>query len=169
MPLALIAAVADNGVIGRGGELPWRLSADLRRFKSLTMGHPIIMGRRTWESLRRPLPGRTSIVVTRQPRFDAGFPEVRVAADLSAALGQAAAAPGGDKLAFVIGGSQVYAAALPHATRLYLTRVLASVEGDAFFPPLDMREWRLLSGENYAADEKNDYAHAFEVYERIVP
>lgn len=169
MLIALIAAVADNGVIGRGGQLPWRLSADLRRFKSLTMGHPIIMGRRTWESIGRPLPGRTSIVITRQPRYETGFPEVRIAADVHAALDRAASAPGGDQIAFVIGGGEVYAAALPRAARLYLTRVLASVAGDAFFPPLDMREWRLLNGENHAADEKNDYAHAFEVYERIVP
>jgi dihydrofolate reductase len=168
MPLALIAAVADNGVIGRGGTLPWRLSADLRRFKLLTMGHPIIMGRRTWESIGRPLPGRTSIVITRQPRYETGFPDVRVAADLNVALDLAAAAPGGDQIAFVIGGGEVYAAALPHATRLYFTRVLASVPGDAYFPPLDLREWRLLSGENFAADAKNDYPHCFEVYERIL-
>jgi dihydrofolate reductase len=168
MLIALIAAVADNGVIGRGGALPWRLSADLRRFKALTMGHPIVMGRRTWESIGRPLPGRTSIVITRQPRYETEFTDVRVAADLNVALDQAATAPGGDQIAFIIGGGEVYAAALPHAARLYLTRVLASVEGDAYFPPLDMREWRLLSGENYAADDKNDYAHCFEVYERIV-
>src|SRR5262245_39403640 len=104
MIVSLIAAVAENGVIGRDGGLPWRLSADLKRFKRLTMGHPLIMGRRTWESLGRPLPGRTSIVVTRQTRFDAGFPDVLVVHDMEAALTAAAAAPGGETEAFVIGG-----------------------------------------------------------------
>jgi dihydrofolate reductase len=166
MIVSLIAAVAENGVIGRGGELPWKLSADLRRFKSLTMGRPIIMGRRTWESLGRPLPGRTSIVVTRQPRFATAFPEVRIASTIEAALDAAAAAPGGDVEAFVIGGGEIYAVAMPHANRLYLTRVLASVEGDATFPPWDERHWRLLTTENHAADAKNDFPHTFEVYER---
>ena len=167
MIVSLIAAVAENGVIGRRGKLPWRLSADLRRFKSLTMGHPIIMGRRTWESIGRPLPGRTSIVVTRQTRFETPFPEVHIAEDLDAALKAAAVAPGGDTEAFIIGGGDTYAAALPHAKRLYLTRVLSAVEGDATFPPWNQREWRLLTTENYPADAKNEFAHIFEVYERV--
>ncbi len=169
MIVSLIAAVAENGVIGRGGQLPWRLSADLRRFKALTMGHPIIMGRRTWESIGRPLPGRTSIVVTRQPRFAMPFPEVQVASDFDAALKQALAAPGGDAETFVIGGAEIYAVALPHAHRLYLTKVLSDVDGDAWFPPLNEREWRLLTSERHAADAKNEYAHSFEVYERAAP
>jgi dihydrofolate reductase len=156
-----------NGIIGRDGGLPWRLSADLKRFKRLTMGHPLIMGRRTWESLGRPLPGRTSIVVTRQTRFETQFPEVLVLHDFYAALTAAATTPGGDTEAFVIGGGEIYAAALRAAQRLYLTRVLAPVEGDARFPPLVEREWRLLNAENHAADANNDYAHTFEVYERV--
>jgi dihydrofolate reductase len=167
MLVSLVAAVAENGVIGRGGQLPWRLSSDLRRFKRLTMGHPIIMGRRTWESIRKPLLGRTSIVVTRQTRFATPFAEVRVVHDLTAALDAAALAPGGDREAIVIGGGEIYAAALPHASRLYLTRVLASVDGDAAFPPINWHEWRLLTTENHAADEINDFAHSFEVYERV--
>jgi dihydrofolate reductase len=166
MIVSLIAAVAENGVIGRGGELPWRLSADLKRFKALTMGHPIVMGRRTWDSLGRPLPGRTSIVVTRQTRWSTPHAEVLVVHDIDAALKAAATAPGGDREAFVIGGGELYSVAFPHAQRLYLTRVLSAVEGDATFPPYNESEWRLLTSENHAADAKNDFAHAFEVYER---
>jgi dihydrofolate reductase len=166
MLVSLIAAVAENGVIGRGGELPWRLSADLKRFKSLTMGHPIIMGRRTWDSIGRPLPGRTSIVVTRQTRWSTPHVEVQVVHDIEGALKAAAAAPGGDREAFIIGGGELYSAALPHAQRLYLTRVLSPVEGEATFPPYNEAEWSLLTSENHAADAKNDFAHAFEVYER---
>jgi dihydrofolate reductase len=166
MRVSLIAAVAENGVIGRNGELPWRLSADLKRFKALTMGHPIIMGRRTWDSIGRPLPGRTSIVVTRQTRWTPPLADVKVVHDIDSALKAAAAAHGGDREAFIIGGGELYSAALPHAQRLYLTRVLSAVEGDATFPPYNANEWRLLTSENHAADAKNDFAHVFEVYER---
>jgi dihydrofolate reductase len=168
MILSLVAAVAENGVIGRDGRLPWRLSADLRRFRALTTGHPIIMGRRTWDSIGRPLPGRTSIVVTRQTRFDTPHPEVHIVHSFDEALEAATKAPGGESQSFVIGGAEVYAAALPYATRLYLTRVLAEVEGDARFPPLDWLEWTLMTTENHPADAKNEYAHSFEVYERGV-
>jgi dihydrofolate reductase len=167
MIVSLIAAVSENGVIGRGGQLPWRLSADLKRFKALTTGHPIIMGRRTWDSIGRPLPGRTSIVVTRQNQFATPFPEVQVAHDVDAALQAAASAPGGESEAFVIGGAEIYAAALPHAKRLYLTKVLSVVDGDAYFLPMNPREWRLMTSENHAADAKNEFAHTFEVYERV--
>lgn len=161
--------MAENGVIGRDGALPWRLSADLKRFKRLTMGHPIIMGRRTWESIGRPLPGRTSIVVSRRPNFGTQFPEVFVASDWDAALRLATQAPGGDVEAFAIGGEEIFCAALPQAERLYLTRVLAEVEGDARFPEFDLRQWRLASSEPHSADADNDFAHQFEIYERITP
>ena len=138
MIVSLIAAVAENGVIGRGGQLPWRLSADLRRFKSLTMGHPIIMGRRTWESIGRPLPGRTSIVVTRQPRLrDAvrrGARRARRRRRVASRRGRAGRRQ-----------RKRSSSAAPRSTprrcrmaeRLYLTRVLAAVDGDAYFPPFD--------------------------------
>jgi dihydrofolate reductase len=131
------------------------------------MGHPIIMGRRTWESIGRPLPGRTSIVVTRKRRFRPASDEVLVAYTIEAAIDEAATAPGGDTEAFVIGGAQLYAAALPLVERMYFTRVLAAVEGDAVFPPVDWSKWKLLSSENNPADAKNEFAHAFEVYERV--
>jgi dihydrofolate reductase len=169
MSVAIIAAVAEHGVIGRDGKLPWRLKADLKRFKSLTMGHPIIMGRRTWESIGRPLPGRTSIVITRQSRYATPFAEVQIAHDWDDAHRLALAAPGGDVESFAIGGAAVYSAALPHARRLYLTRVLASVDGDAHFPPHNEAEWKLLTSEEHAADADNDYPHWYEVYERVLP
>jgi dihydrofolate reductase len=162
MRLSIIAAVAENGVIGRGNDLPWRLSADLRRFKQLTMGHAVIMGRKTWESIGRPLPGRRMIVVTRQTDFQAEG--VELAASLPIACGIAAAANAVE--AFLIGGAEIYRQALPLADRLYLTRVHAAVAGDKYFPAYDAGEWRLASAESFRADEKNNYDTTFEIYER---
>jgi len=158
MRLSLIAAVAQNGVIGRDGQLPWHLSDDLRRFKRLTMGHTLIMGRRTWESIGRPLPGRRTIVVTRQLRYRTA-PGVQTAATLEEALQLAVAA--GEEEAFVVGGAELYRQALSRADRVYLTAVLADVEGDTFFPvPLDefgRSSWRILESEHHEADAGNDF------------
>lgn len=165
--ISVIAAVADNGVIGRNGDLPWRLSADLQRFKRLTMGHPIVMGRKTWESLGRPLPGRTSVVVTRQMDYGAAAEGVVVVHEFADALAAAQSAPGGDDEIFIIGGAELYRVAAPTAQRLYLTRVHAAVAGDALFPEYDAAAWRLVESERRAADEKNDYDLTFEIYERI--
>jgi dihydrofolate reductase len=165
MRISLIVAVAENGIIGRAGQLPWRLSADLRRFKQLTMGHTIIMGRRTWESIGRPLPGRRTVVVTRQPDYHVDFPEVAVAPNLDDALSLAHNA--GDTEAFIIGGAELYRAALPLANRLHYTRVRSHVEGDTRFPDIDWTAWRLTESELQHADEKNDYPCTFEVYERV--
>ena len=140
MRVSLIAAVSANGVIGQGGDMPWGrgLKPDLRRFKAVTLGHPIVMGRKTWDSLGRALPGRTNIVIS---RGSLSLPEgVLAAKDLPEALALAAQAPGGEE-AMVIGGGQVYAAALPLASRLYLTRVLQDFEGDTRFPPLNEADW----------------------------
>ena len=135
--LVLVAALASNRVIGARGALPWRLPEDLRRFKSLTLGHPVIMGRRTWESLaRRPLPGRRNFVVTRRAGFEATGAEV--ADSLDAALARCA----GEPIAFVIGGAELYAAALPRAEALELTEIHRDFEGDARFPEFPRREWR---------------------------
>jgi len=160
MPLSLIVAVAENGVIGREGTLPWHISADLKRFKQLTMGHAIIMGRRTWESLGRPLPGRRSIVVSRNPNFTATGAEV--APSLDAALQLASA----NSEAFVIGGASLYEAALPKADRLYMTRVLASVEGDTFFPAFDANQWRKVEASPEILDAMSGLRYRFEYYER---
>ena len=166
--ISLIVAVAENGVIGRAGGLPWRLSADLQRFKRLTVGHPIVMGRKTWDSLGRALPGRTSIVVTRNPEYRPAVSGVLVACGLAPALELAAAAPGGEEC-FVIGGAELYRAALPHAHRLHLTRVHATVDGDTHFPEIDPRAWRLAASERHEADDRNEHPCSFELYERVAP
>lgn len=162
MRLSIIVAAAENGVIGSGGDLPWRLSADLKRFKRLTMGHPVIMGRKTWESIGRPLPGRQMIVVTRQADYQADG--CAVAGNLPAACGLASAASAEET--FIIGGAEIYREALPLVDRLYLTRVHATVAGDKFFPDYDPSQWRLMSAERFAADDKNEYDTTFEIYEK---
>jgi dihydrofolate reductase len=164
MRISIIVAAAENGVIGRGGELPWRLSADLRRFKQITMGHTIIMGRRTWESIGRPLPGRQSIVVTRQINYRTEFAELTVAEGLDSAFQIVESTL--DNEAFVVGGAELYQTALPRADRLYFTRVNASVEGDTFFPEVAWGQWRLIESEQHSADDKNEHPYAFEIYER---
>jgi dihydrofolate reductase len=167
MRLSIIAAVASNGVIGRAGKLPWHLSDDLRRFKRLTMGHTLIMGRRTWESIGRPLPGRRIIVVTRQPRYP--VPEVvRTAASFEEAVRLAAAA--GEEEVFVVGGAELYREALPRADRMYFTSVLADVEGDTYFPvpleALDGRSWTILESEHHPADGRNEFSFDLLTLER---
>jgi dihydrofolate reductase len=164
MRISILAAVAENGVIGRNGKLPWHLSADLRRFKKLTMGHTIIMGRRTWESIYRPLPGRWMIVISRQADYRTGFNNVSTAESLDEALANATAA--GESEAFVIGGAELYRAALPRADRLYVTRVHADVPGDTQFPLSELDDWRRIESEHHAADAANDFPFSFEVYER---
>jgi len=165
---ALVVAVSENGVIGRDGDLPWRLPADLARFKRLTMGHAMIMGRKTFDAIGRPLPGRVSIVLTRDRAWRAIHDEVIAAESLDNALDYARQTEGvASDPALVIGGGEVYRLALPRADRVYLTRVHARVEGDATFPELDPGEWRLTSAEEHPADEKNEHACTFEVWDRV--
>jgi dihydrofolate reductase len=161
--LALIAAVAQNGVIGREGKLPWRLAEDLRRFRALTTGHAIIMGRRTWESLPRALPGRQNIVVTRQAAFDAR--DALVAASLDDALAMVAQPPP----AFCIGGGELYRAALPLAQMAFVTEIDRAFDGDATFPQLDPREWRETTRESHRLEGPDGFAYAFVTYERRRP
>lgn len=139
--ISLIVAMARNRVIGANGGLPWHLSSDLRRFKALTMGHHILMGRKTFESIGRVLPGRASVVITRNPRWRAEG--VVVASSLADALSKA----GGDDEVFVIGGEQVFREALPVADRIYLTRIERNFAGDTFFPEFDASAWTTLSSE----------------------
>ncbi len=162
MLLSIIVAAAENGVIGRDGQLPWRLAADLQRFKRLTMGHAVLMGRKTFESIGRPLPGRRMIVITRQPDYEAAG--VEIAHSLEEAYRRAAEQ--GDNEAFIIGGAEIFRQALPHADRLYFTQVQATIDGDVFFPPFDRADWRLISQEEHPADAKNDHPFAFQTYER---
>lgn len=165
MRVSLIVAMAANRVIGRDGDLPWRLPADLRFFKRVTMGHHLVMGRKTWASIGRPLPGRTMVVLTR----DAGLeiPGVHVVHGLADALALARAA--GDSEAFVIGGAEIFARALPLADRLYLTRIHADVEGDVRFPDFDESAWIEVAREEHAADEDHALSFALCTLERRTP
>lgn len=162
MILSIIVASADNGVIGRDGGLPWRLPADLRRFKRLTLGHHLLMGRRTFESVGRPLPGRTTVVITRRP--DWRVEGVTVARSFREATSVARRA--GEDEAFVAGGAQVYREALSSADRIYWTRVRGVFPGDTFFPEPDLTRWELVEEEDHEADEANPHPFRFLFYER---
>jgi dihydrofolate reductase len=160
MTLSLIVAVAENGVIGNRGDLPWRLSADLRRFRRLTMGHHVIMGRKTFESIRRPLPGRTLIVITRQPNYDGR------GALMAASLDEALRLAENDERAFAIGGAEIFRLALPRSDRMYQTVVHDRPAGDTFFPAWNEAEWRLVEEQHGQADEKNSADYTFRTWER---
>ena len=158
--ISIIVAASANNVIGAQGDLPWRLSDDLKRFKTVTMGKPIVMGRKTWESIGRAVPGRRNLVITRQQMFAAE------GCDVVQSTNEAIVAAGDVDEIMVIGGSEVYALFLPVAQRLYLTRVHADVNGDAFFPVVDEDEWQLVSDEAHVADSKNEFDFSFRIYER---
>lgn len=158
--IGIVVAVSTNNVIGRQGELPWRISGDLKHFKQLTMGKPVVMGRLTWESIGRPLSGRQNIVITRQPGYSAA------GCDVVASPAAALTTAGDAKEVMVIGGSQIYDLFLPKAGRLHLTRVHAEVEGDAFFPAIDDSEWTLISCDAYEASDVDEFAFEFMTYER---
>lgn len=153
--------MAKNRVIGAHNEIPWRLPGDLKLFKSITMGHHIIMGRNTWDSIGRLLPGRTTVIVSRQRDFQVQGAIVR------GSLEEAVTACGSDDEIFVIGGGQLYAAALPHANRIYLTTIDADVEGDTYMPEFDLTQWREYSAQNFSADSKNPYNYRLTLYDRV--
>ena len=158
--ISIIVAASTNNVIGVQGDLPWKLSDDLKRFKQLTMGKPIVMGRLTWESIGRPLPGRQNIVVTRTEDYAAQGCDV--VASPAAALAKA----GDASEIMIIGGSQIYELFLPKAGRLYMTRVHAEIAGDAYFPELDEQDWQLVQSEAHEASAGNDHDFEFRIYER---
>jgi dihydrofolate reductase len=160
MPLALIVAAAENGVIGIEGRLPWRLAADLKRFQKLTMGHHLIMGRKTLESIGRLLPGRTTVIVTRQRDFR--FPGASVAGSVNEALQLV----GSDPQPFVVGGAQIYAQFLPLVSTIYLTRVHTVLAGDTLLPELDWERWIPVETQRFGADAKNEFDYSFETYHR---
>lgn len=160
--ISIIAAVSANNVIGTDGDLPWRLPADLARFKRLTMGKPIVMGRLTWDSIGRPLPGRQNIVLTRQTEFSAD------GCDIVASPAEALAVAGKADEVMVIGGGQIYDLFLSKASRLYVTRVHAEIDGDAYFPEIDDAMWMLSGTEAHAVDDENQFAFDFTIYDRVI-
>ena len=163
MTISIVAAVAANRVMGRGSAIPWRLSTDLKRLKALTIGHCVIMGRKTFDTLPQALPGRTNIVVTRDATFRPAE-GVLVAATPERALELAGTA---SNEVFILGGAEIYALLLHRADRMYITEVHAEVEGDILFPEFDdVIEWRLADREDHEADEKNEYPFSFLLYER---
>ncbi|MGH8220164.1 MAG: dihydrofolate reductase [Steroidobacteraceae bacterium] len=161
--MSLIVAVAESGVIGRAGQLPWHLPDDLQRFKALTLGKPMLMGRRTFESIGRPLPGRTSLVLTHLQSW-APPPGAIAVHSMQEALAEARRC-GAEELA-VIGGAEVFRLALPLAQRIDLTRIHAEVQGDVYFPQLDPREWRETERLEHPADARHAYAMTFSVLQR---
>ncbi|MFL1499966.1 dihydrofolate reductase [Pseudomonas sp. O64] len=165
LPLSLIAALGENRVIGVDNSMPWHLPGDFKYFKATTLGKPIIMGRKTWDSLGRPLPGRLNIVVSRQTDLALEGAEVFPSLDTAVERAQAWALEQGVDELMLIGGAQLYAQGLEQADRLYLTRVALSPEGDAWFPEFDVSQWKLVSNiENAAEGDKP--AYNFEVWER---
>lgn len=166
-PLFVLAAIADNGVIGDDNRLIWQLSSDLKRFRQLTLGHPMLMGRKTFQSIGKALPGRETVVLTRDPAFAAEG--VHVAHDLAGALdlcrdlAKRMQAPG----IAVVGGADVYAQTLPMADRLHLTEVHATPHGDAFFPDWDRKSFKVISKEDFPSGPRDEYAYSFIDYQRV--
>ena len=160
MALSIIVAISQNGIIGREMDLPWHISADLKRFKSLTMGHHIVMGRKTYESIGRLLPGRTTVIITRQSDYQ--IPGAIVVNSIDEAIAVAA----DDQETFIVGGSQIYNLALPLVDTLYITRVHADVEGDTRLVAVDWSAWECESSDRHSAGEKNDHEYSFEIYRR---
>ncbi|GGO87693.1 dihydrofolate reductase [Marinobacterium nitratireducens] len=167
MRLAIIVAQAQNRVIGIDNKLPWYLPGDLKYFKQVTMGKPVVMGRKTFESIGRALPGRANIVVTRDADWHHEGVQVAPSLDQALELAEAHCEIGGCEEAMVIGGSQVYEQALPRAGRLYLTQVHAAVDGDARFPAIVATEWREVARQDFSAEGPNPYDYSFVVYDRV--
>ena len=164
--LNLIVAVSENGVIGRDGAMPWRLSTDLKRFKAITLGKPVIMGRKTWDSIGRALPGRLNIVITRDPSFaGAGAVTAHSFAQAKTIAEQNANELGVDGI-FVIGGGEIFKQALPFANRMHITEILDTIEGDTFFPVFDPNEWHAVKSETVPESDKDSHATRYVIYER---
>lgn len=158
--LSLIVAASENNVIGVDGDLPWRLSADLKRFKRLTMGHHMIMGRKTYDSIGILLPGRTTVIVTRQSDYE--LPGAKIAGSIE----QAIELCGDDPSPYVTGGAQIYQIAMPLVTEIQLTRVHVEIEGDTYLPEIDWDQWELTASERFEPDEKNEAPYSFLTYVR---
>lgn len=163
MIVSAILAMSKNRVIGKDNQIPWHLSADLKYFKLTTLNHHIIMGRKTFLSIGKPLPKRTNIVLTRNPFFVAS--NVLIAPSVEEAL--LLATNNGEEEVFIIGGGEIYRQSMPYLDKIYLTLIDLEVEGDVFFPELDRQQWQLISEDPHQADEKNEFDYTFQIYERI--
>ena len=161
MKISIIVAASTNNVIGKNGGLPWRLPEDLKRFKETTMGRPMIMGRATWDSIGRALPGRQSIVLTRQPEF------VATGCDVVASVEDALAVAGNAEEVMIIGGGELYRQFLPRTDRIYFTRVHVDIDGDTFFPELNESAWQVVTKESYPGDAEREYAFDILTMERV--
>ncbi len=161
MILSVIAAVARNNVIGNENKLLWHMPADLKHFKSVTSGHSVIMGRKTYESIGRALPNRRNIVISRQAGYSAA------GCEMSRSLDEAITACKGEEEVFIIGGADIYRQALSLSDRIYLTRVAADFKGDAYFPEINFSEWKMVETQHHKADEKNGFDYSFSTYHRI--
>ncbi len=163
MIISLIAAKSDNNVIGKNNDLPWHLSADMHYFKKTTTNHHIIMGRKTFESMKsRPLPNRTNIIISRNPNYDVPLgcillPNVKEALKI--------AKENGEKEVFIVGGAQIYRQAIPFVDRMYITEIHSNFEGDTFFPEYEKKDWKEIQSEYHKSDDKNSYPYTFKVYE----
>ncbi|MEX0345929.1 MAG: dihydrofolate reductase [Rhizobiaceae bacterium] len=164
LPVAIVVAISENGVIGKDDWMPWRLSTDMKRFKALTMGNPVIMGRKTFESIGKPLPGRLNIVITRNSEWRAGG--VATANSLQEAIELARGKAENAREICIAGGGQIYSEALPIADRMHVTHVLAEIDGDTHFPAIDPAIWRSVSSQEVATGEKDSHPTRYVVYER---
>ncbi|MBK6837214.1 MAG: dihydrofolate reductase [Bacteroidetes bacterium] len=161
MTISIIVALSENNVVGINNQLPWKLSADLKRVKGLTMGHHIIMGRKTYESIGRPLPGRVNVVITRNSDFNAE------GCILAGSLAEALKISKSDPEVFIFGGGEIFREALPLVSKIYMTKVHHSLEGDTYFPLLDPSHWKEIEKVEFKADEKNEYDYSFITLEKI--
>jgi dihydrofolate reductase len=166
--IALVVARGSNNVIGTEGDLPWKLSSDLKRFKTITMGKPVIMGRKTWVSIGRPLPGRPNLVVTRDATFQAEGASVWSNLDVALAAAKAMAVTCMCREVCVIGGGEIYAQSIASADILYITDVDAAPDGDVYFPPIDEANWQETAHENFPAGPKDDHAFTFRTFTRTM-
>lgn len=163
MTISLVVAASENNAIGKNNQLLWHLPNDLKFFKNITWGFPVIMGRKTFEAVNKPLPGRTNIVITTNPNWNAET--VITVSNLEDAIQKAAET--NSKQGFIIGGGEIYKQSMDIADSIYITRVHADLEGDTFFPVIDKSKWRLTSNQYFEADDKHAYSYSFQIWEKI--
>ncbi|CBI76654.1 Dihydrofolate reductase [Bartonella clarridgeiae 73] len=166
LPICLIAAVSQNSVIGRAGAMPWRLSTDLQRFKALTLNKPIVMGRKTWDSLRHPLPDRTNIVITRNRTLISEGAVIAHSLSQACNIAEEVACQSGADAIFIIGGGEIFQQGLQIADKIFLTEILACIEGDSFFPVFDKEKWTIVKTQYIPESDKDNYPTRFVIYER---